>query len=141
VRDARGIWQSLHDELLEVAVEEARASILRADHAELLASEMDDPRACLLPGFDVYLLAHANKDHLIHACYYKRVYRNQGWISPVVLLDGRIAGVWSSQQQGSRLNLEIELFEKFSKNLLGQLEKEGESLGTFLGSACRVKFQ
>ena len=37
---------------------------------------------------DPYLLAHRDKDHLLSAEHYKRVYRNQGWISPVVLIDG-----------------------------------------------------
>jgi hypothetical protein len=52
----------------------------------------------LLPAFDAFLLAHATKDHIVDPRFYKRVYRNQGWISPVVLVGGRIAAVWSIQR-------------------------------------------
>ena len=50
----------------------------------------------LLPYFDVYLLAHGFKEHFLKPQFYKRVYRNQGSISPVVLINGEIAGVWST---------------------------------------------
>ena len=45
-----------------------------------------------------------------------RVYRPQGWLSPVLAVDGRIAGVWSHEPQGrSRLVIEVEPFAKLSR--------------------------
>ena len=64
----------------------------------------------LLPYFDVYLLAHRFKEHFLKPQFYKRVYRNQGWISPVVLINGEIAGVWSYKLSRKAAEIEIELF-------------------------------
>jgi len=56
----------------------------------------------LLPGFDPFLSAHADKAHLVAPAYFKRVYRNQGWISPVVVRDGKITGSGPTNSAGAR---------------------------------------
>jgi DNA glycosylase AlkZ-like len=41
-----------------------------------------------------------------------RVYRSQGWLSPVLLVDGRMEGVWRHERKGGRLIVDIEPFAK-----------------------------
>jgi hypothetical protein len=94
----------------------------------------------LLPNFDSYLLAHREKDHLLTERHYKRVYRNQGWISPVVLIDGVIAGVWSHKLQGKRLLVDIEPFGKLSKAERAGIKQEAESLALFFRSELDFHF-
>jgi len=95
----------------------------------------------LLPNFDSYLLAHREKDHLLSAKHYKRVYRNQGWISPVVLIDGAVAGVWSYKPQGKRLAaVEIEPFGKLSKVERAGIEREAQGLAGFFESDLEFRF-
>jgi hypothetical protein len=94
----------------------------------------------LLPNFDAYLLAHREKDHLLSAQHYKRVYRNQAWISPVVLINGAIAGVWSHKLQGKKLRVEIEPFAKFSKTERAGIEREAKHLSQFFESTLDLKF-
>ena len=77
---------------------------------------------------------------MLSAQHYKRVYRNQGWISPVVLINGAIAGVWSHKLQGKRLLVEIEPFGKLSKAERAGIEREAESLSLFFGSALELQF-
>jgi hypothetical protein len=49
----------------------------------------------LLPGFDPYVLAPiSHRDEIIPAGKVDAVSRTAGWISPVLLVDGRIAGTW-----------------------------------------------
>jgi Winged helix DNA-binding domain len=62
-----------------------------------------------------------------------RVYRNQGWISPVLLVDGRMLGVWRHERKGSRLHVVIEPFDALPKRLTRAAEAEGERLAAFLG--------
>jgi hypothetical protein len=95
----------------------------------------------LLPSFDVYLLAHREKDHLLGDQHYKRVYRNQGWISPVVLINGAVAGVWAYKPRGRKLEINIEPFGKLSKSERASIEHEVEELGKFFGSEVSVRFQ
>src|SRR5216684_2835147 len=128
MKEARQTWDSRAGRLAPVSVDGHSAFVLTDDLEILQNSVMDNPNIRLLPYFDVYLLAHAGKDHLIDPRYYKRVYRNQAWISPVVLVDGRIAGVWSFTRAGKKTVFKAELFGKLSKALRERMEKEGERL-------------
>jgi uncharacterized protein YcaQ len=132
VADARPLADLLRDELAEVEVEGTKAFLLRDDLRHLARARADSDVLRLLPAFDVYLLAHAAKDHLVAPRHYKRVYRNQGWISPVLLVGGRIAGVWSSSRTGKRLSLEVEMFEPLPRRLRPLLDDEAARLGKFL---------
>jgi Winged helix DNA-binding domain len=82
----------------------------------------------LLPYFDVYLLAHSTKEHFLDARFYKRVYRNQGWISPVVLVDGEIAGVWGHKLARTGIKIEAELFAPVARSVREQIEVRAKEL-------------
>jgi len=134
MKETTPIWNSMVDELREVSVSDRKLSVLREDFEALASSRLCETLLRLLPGFDPYLLAHVEKGHLVDDSVYKRVYRNQGWISPVVLLDGRVIGIWSIAKK-ARASVEVELFEKVTKGLRSRIDKEIESLSTFLAIA------
>ncbi len=140
MQEARAVWPSLEEELVEVNIEDKKGWLHREDYGQLVNNSCDDLVLRLLPHFDPYLLGHADKNHLVNAQNYKRVYRNQGWISPVVLLNGRIIGVWSCMRRGKPLYMEIEPFEKFPKMIHARIEEEAASLGDFLETSWEVKF-
>ena len=132
--EAKAVWAAAADELAGVSLDDGtRAFILSRDLESLRNSSLDGHVVRLLPNFDTYLLAHASKDHLVDPAAYKRVYRNQGWISPTVLVDGRVAGTWSSRRLGSRLVFEIAPFAAFTKSVRAKIEAECAGLGAFLG--------
>jgi len=139
-KEVRAVWESLMDELVEVSSEEKQEWILREDYYQLANSFLDDQILRLLPHFDPYLLGHADKSHLVDSSNYKRVYRNQGWISPVILLDGKVIGIWSYTRRAKRWWVEIESFEKFSKTIRNKIEAEAASLGNFWETAGEIKF-
>jgi hypothetical protein len=136
--EVRPLRALLEGELVEIPGEKKNCLLLREDVALLNDSAEGDSaeKACirLLPIFDSYLLAHREKDHLLSAKHYKLVYRNQGWISPVVLIDGAIAGVWSHKVQNKRLLVKIEPFGKLSKAARAGIEREAEHLAKFFES-------
>ncbi|NIR49598.1 winged helix DNA-binding domain-containing protein [candidate division KSB1 bacterium] len=140
MKEARAVWTSLDEELVEIMVEDKKTFILREDQDELGNSHLKGKIVRLLPNFDSYLLGHADRDHLVSTQYYKRVYRNQGWISPVILLNGRVIGTWSNKRRPNMLSLEIEPFETFSKNTHIQIEEEATSLANFLGTSWEISF-
>ena len=94
----------------------------------------------LLPSFDVYLLAHAAKDHLLEPAFYKRVYRNQGWISPAVLVNGIVVGVWSYAPKGKRLEVVVSPFRSIAKSVRTAIEERAASLGKFFAREAAVAF-
>jgi hypothetical protein len=70
----------------------------------------------------------------------KRVYRNQGWISPVLLVNGRMDGVWKHERKGKRLTVTIEPFGKLPKWARKEAEAEAERLAEFLGGELDVSW-
>jgi len=114
--------------------------LLREDVAALTGRRSANPSIRLLPNFDSYLLAHREKDHLLSAQHYKRVYRNQGWISPVVLINGVITGVWSHKVHGKRLLVNVEPFGKLTKTERAGIEREAESLALYHDASLELKF-
>jgi hypothetical protein len=125
------LCEGLGEEFVEVEVENSKFLLLKKDRTALKNS-VDKSSVRLLPLFDPFLLAHAEKDHLIARAHYKRVYRNQGWISAVVLVDGRIAGTWSQALRSDRVVVSVQAFEKFPRRVREGIEREAASLATFL---------
>jgi hypothetical protein len=139
MKEARQVWDSLLPELKELSVENEKAFILARDHKEL-RNDLNAPILRLLPAFDPYLLAHAEKNHLLEDSHYHRVFRQAGWISPVILLDGKIVGLWSYTRSRNRLTVDIEPFTSFRKPVRVQIEHEAESLAHFLEATCAIRY-
>jgi len=139
-KDARPVWGSLQDEMREVSIEDQRGWMLEEDFEQLANRDPGEPGLRLLPSFDPYLLGHASKDHLVDPRFYKQVYRGAGWISPVVLLGGRVVGTWSGERRGKRLSLRVESFENLSRKLRAAVEEEAAGLGSFLETPWELRF-
>src|SRR5262245_39468864 len=93
-------------ETVELDVEGLRTWVLRRDRTALMAAE--PPRVVrLLPAFDPWVLGASRVEGLLDPAHKALVYRPQGWITPVVLVDGRISGVWKHTQKGRRLIVEV----------------------------------
>jgi hypothetical protein len=141
MKETRGEVLGLLDgELAAVDIGGKEALILTDDHDELIESRPAKDSVRLLPGFDPYMLGHADKSPLLGPEHYKRVYRNQGWISPVVLLNGGVAAIWSHTRRGKKLSIEIEPLRPISKKIRSLIEEEASSLGAFLDFACELVF-
>ncbi|HZK51453.1 MAG TPA: crosslink repair DNA glycosylase YcaQ family protein, partial [Actinomycetota bacterium] len=111
-----------------------------------LTETLDEMRAVspvksvrLLPGFDPYIIGstkHAAK--LMTGDFKERVHRPQGWVSPALLVDGRIDGVWRHEKKGKRLAVEIEPFASVPKWVVRGVEREAESLAAFVGAPLEL---
>ena len=139
--DAKQVLEGLRAELAQVSVDGAPGWTRRADLKALTCSELDGSAVRLLGAFDSFLLAHATKAHLVAPRFYKRVYRPQGWISPVVLRGGTIIGVWSPKSVGKATMLTVELFARARPALRRAIEREAEQMGAFLGATCSARFR
>lgn len=141
MQEVNPVWQRLNDELVSVSIEGKKAWLLCGDLDEVQAQPQEgEQQVQLLPSFDVFLLSHRDKSHLVDATHYKRVYRKAGWLSPVILVDGRIAGVWSHKRRGRKLDLTMEFFERGSASLREAIEAKAADLGQFLGASSVVAF-
>ena len=123
---------ALGDEAIELDVEGERVWVLARDIPAIIGTEAPDV-ARLLPAFDPWTIgASRSAAAVLEPTHKARVYRAQGWISPVVLVNGRMAGVWKHIRQGRRMLVEIDLFSPLPEWARTQIEAEVERLAMFL---------
>jgi hypothetical protein len=131
----------LGDEVAPVALGSTSAWMLAADVAE--AAETAPTRVVrLLPAFDQYVIA-APRDApaVLPAALKGRVYRPQGWLSPVLLIDGRMAGVWRHELAGNRVAVTLAPFAEAPPWVKQAAEDEAGRLAAFLGSPLDLRWE
>jgi hypothetical protein len=67
-----------------------------------------------------------------------RVYRPQGWLSPVLLVNGRMEGVWRHEVKGRHVDVSIEPFTSVPTWAAKAAEAEAERLAAWLGVTLRL---
>lgn len=99
-----------------------------------------DRRARLVPGFDVYVVGFRPREELVDKAHTARVFRQAGWISPVVLVEGRAAGVWVHERNGGRVEVTVQPFGRLSAASKKALGEEADRLARFLGAPATVTY-
>jgi uncharacterized protein YcaQ len=125
--------EGLGQEIASVEIEGSRAWML-AEHLPEVESAEPSEVVHLLPAFDHYVVAAPrNREAVLPEALKSRVYRPQGWLSAVLLVDGRMEGVWRHERKGGRLIVEIEPFAEQPGWVRRGAEEEAERLARFLG--------
>lgn len=95
----------------------------------------------LLPFFDPYIVAlPRSNDYFLAEEHKDKVYRPQGWISPVVVVEGRIVGVWEQEKQKSKTVLKVTMFGERIRRTKAGIEEEAERMGKFLEGEVAVVY-
>jgi hypothetical protein len=130
----------LGDEAVEVDAGGRRGFMLAAD-AEA-ATALDPPSSVrLLAAFDPYVVGSVRTDTDVLAEKHRpRVHRPQGWISPVLLVDGRMAGVWSHERAKGRIRVQIDPFARVPKAVRAGAEEQAAALAAYLGGEAEVRW-
>ncbi len=134
------IWRQIKHKLSKMNIGTDQKYILTEDYDVLKNTSKIEDNVRLIPGFDPYLLGHRTKNHLVDSQFYKKVFRNQGWISPVILLNGKIYGVWSYNKKGKNFEIDLNLFEKPTADIKSKIEKEAERMGKFMDYPFNIKW-
>jgi Winged helix DNA-binding domain len=78
---------------------------------------------------------------LLPRTYKSLVFRPQGWISAVVLVNGWIKGVWQYKTQRTQTPLKVRMFSIPTTSLKKSIEAESERLGAFLNTKVVLEFE
>lgn len=139
VSEARTVVAAIEAELAPVIVDGAAGWIMSNHTDALRRATLDVDTIRLLGPFDSFLLAHATKEHLVDARFYKRVYRAQGWISAVVLRGSTIIGTWTQTSERRRITFDVELFRRQPAAVRRAIEDEVAALSAFLGAPAAAR--
>lgn len=124
-KDVKGWFDAAADGLSTIEVEGVPMRVLE-EHRDELVDTAPATSVRLLGAFDQYVLgAGTSALYLIPAERRAEVSRTGGWISPVVLHEGRVAGVWEAKDG----NPAVTAFEDLPA---GPLEAERDRLGRLL---------
>jgi hypothetical protein len=135
---AKRVFKELGDELAAVDVEGWRAFALRSS-----LEQMEQSTAVgivrLLPMFDPYTHGLLDYEQLLPPAFRSAVFRPQGWISAVVLVEGRIGGVWEHKTKPSGTVVTVRLFARTTARVRKAIVAEAERLREILGTRVAVE--
>lgn len=139
--EAQRLFESLGEELVEVDLEGLRAWL--PAHALDDALEAEPSRSVrLLPAFDQWVVASSRETEAMIAKEHRpRVFRKAAWFSPVMLVSGRIEGVWWHERKRGRLLVRMEPFRKLPRWARAAAEREAERLPAFLGGELELTWE
>jgi hypothetical protein len=133
--DARRAWRGIEDRLAEVATDRGpRWTLLHA------TPPPSNEAVRLLPAFDEYLLGWKDRQLIAPASRWKTIQRGGGWLHPVVLIDGRAVGTWSSERVTGALRIEVSPFGSLSRTLRRRIDEDARDIGRFLKTEARTTY-
>lgn len=117
-------------DVVDVDVEGTAGWVRSADLAALTSAS--PPAAVrLLPGFDPFTNELPRRtEALLAVARHALVHRTAGWVSPVVVLDGRVAGTWELPS-GRGSEVAIQPFDRW-RSVKAELASEIDRLAAFL---------
>ena len=140
ITQAKKLFKSMKDELAEVEVEGWQAFALRST-LEPLQSLAAAETIHFLPLFDAYTLGLGRGiEPLLSQAYKNLVFRPQGWISAVVLLNGSIQGVWQHTVRRLQTVVKVRLFSPPTAPIRKGIEAEAERLGDFFKNKVSLEY-
>lgn len=129
----RRAFQSVVDELVEVDVEGQSAWMAPADAKRAVRTE---PRGIvrLLPAFDPYVVGVLRHlDRVVPEPSLRcEVSRKAGWISPTIVVDGRIVGLWRHDRRGRSVQITLSPFASLGSEASAAAEREVASMERLL---------
>ncbi len=132
---------ALGEKATEITIAGERYWMLTKDVAELAATEPVDV-VRLLPAFDQWVVCASRRvPALVDPQYRPRIYSQQGWVSPVLLVNGRMAGVWKYEHKGRVVSVEVQPFTKLPRWTRAHIAAEAERLAAFVGGDLELDIQ
>jgi hypothetical protein len=137
--EMRVALEAMRGEIEEVRIDGSKAYALASTLPELREQEVSST-VRLLGLFDPYTVAAWSARNPLTKEQKAKVSRTAGWISSVVLVGGRIAGVWDYRKARSRLNVTVEMFEPATKKVKESIEAEAARYGDLMDAPADVTF-
>lgn len=87
----------------------------------------------LLPAFDEYLIAYADRSAVIHPSHQPHAFTNNGIFKPVIIINGQAKGIWKRTVKNNTVSIETNFFGKPAKLLQPKISKAAKEYAHFLG--------
>ena len=88
----------------------------------------------LLPVWDVLMVAHRERDHLLDSAHHPFAYDRFGNATSVVLDGGRVVGVWDLGASDRRLEIKVAPFSAWRSRRWDAVETQAHRIGGMIGA-------
>jgi hypothetical protein len=123
-------WFDAAGDLLATVEVDGEKAFARSEDVEDLLGTTASGTVRLLPAFDQYVLGPGTGDsHVIPSAHRPDVSRTAGWIAPVLVVGGRVAGTFETRES----TLEITVFEDSAPVPAALLEAETARFSDLMG--------
>ena len=137
---ARKVFAAHSEAMVGVSVG-GRKAWLTPDGAEQIRRLRAPNGVVLLPAFDPYVIAPISaRAYTIPQGFVDRVSRTAGWISPVLLVDGVVAGTWSLDEQRDRAVFTVEPFTAISASTKKAVAKYAQRYSRILDAEVELSW-
>ncbi len=94
----------------------------------------------LLPAFDEYVLAYRDRTAVLDTKYSERLNAGGGMLSPVIIIDGRVAGTWRrTALRGGTVSMKAEMFTSMGERERLALDGAAQRYAEFLQRGARIE--
>jgi hypothetical protein len=131
--------QRLPVDVSEVEVDGVRTWVRTADLGDL--AEAEPFRGVrLLPGFDPFTNELPRRvDSVLPVAHHDDVYRTAGWVTPLVLVDGRIGGTWEIGGSAKRGVVTVTRWSSWTRAARSELDAEVDRVAAFLDRPLAIE--
>jgi hypothetical protein len=89
-----------------------------------------------VPEYDNLLLAHQHRARIVAQVHRKRVFLPGLRVAATLLVDGFVAGTWTTSRVKDEATLHVQAFETLPRRVSREVEEEGERLLRFVEPAA-----
>jgi hypothetical protein len=130
--DLQPVFETLRPELVVHRAEHSRRSeLFDLPDLAIVPAETAAP-VRFLPEFDNLLLAHQDRTRVVPKAFRSKVYLPGLRVAATILVDGLVAGVWTTERVKQTARLLITPFESLNAGFRQELTHEGERLVRFI---------
>lgn len=97
-------------------------------------------RVILLPAFDELIIGYQDRSPTLPFEHFKKTVSSNGVFRPVVVVDGRVVGIWSREIHGEKVAVKAQLFIPLEERMREGMETAAQEYGRFLGKAEELQF-
>ena len=92
----------------------------------------------LLPAFDEFIISYRDRTAALYSEHHKKAVSENGIFRPVMVVNGKVAGIWKRTQRKSISLIETDYFEPVSKTVKKQIENAALKFELFLNQKIEI---
>ncbi|MDP1676749.1 MAG: winged helix DNA-binding domain-containing protein [Bacteroidota bacterium] len=93
----------------------------------------------LLPAYDEFVISYKDRSAILTPESQAKAISNNGIFWPVIVVNGKIAGMWKRTVENKSVKIETEFFNSLQKTIAVYIKKKAVQFGKFIGKEVEIK--